>query len=895
MANDYFNHVSNVIASGVRALAAQVNNIATEIATGLDKLPTEVELKRGLTRFAVDTGAADAYVVTLPYVPALVDGLEVNFRPVNANTGPSTVNVNALGAKAIVTFDLTALDANSIVANSMCTMRYSSVGDHFILISGAAAIQSINTANNLALVNDATDATNFVLFANNATGDQAIKTNAALTFDAATGALASSSFTTGDFFSNAIQDDTDGIDVELWLRGNGIQIGPNNINKHALSRAGTTGEMHLGGSASSFGAATGGHVVLYGISHSTAPGDAEFGSIDTLFTNRPFMYWDESVGDLEFSTGVGVKTNALTIAANQAATFAGAVTVQGAFTSLGIDDNATAERLQLADSNLTIGETNTEFILQNVSSTRALVLSGGTSNILGANIRLFSESEASNASDMFFRAGANTWMQWDESVGDLEILTGAGVKASALTVTSSTLLTGPSATAANYIIGRNSATAALHVSGGAGGVNGANILLYGSAHASTANDMLFRQQGNVWMRWDESVGDLEILTGTGVKASALTINASQLMSGLNLLLNGTGTTEVIRANANATGNIAGYFYSNTLGRTQPLIFAHNDNGIGSGQGFRFIQDQGGDAFLIENNNSGISLRVDANSAGARGAYFYSNTASRVQALVDIVNDNATGSGVAARIQQDQGGEALAVVNNGAGAAMTVNALDVGLLIDVQVFEADGTWTRPAGCKRAEVWCVGGGGGGAGALATGAGQVAFGRAGGGAGMSYKHITSGLGATETIQVGVGGAGGTSGGSGTSGEATTFGSHLTANGGGAGVAEGTSSAPMARVGGAGGAAHASGDYSIPGGAGHLGIAISTSIFWGGEGGESGMGNIFSNSSPIINSSPGNGRSAAAGAYGCGGQGGANDPSNSANAGGAGEDGLCIVKAYA
>lgn len=136
MANDYFNHVANVIAEGIRALAAQVNNIATEISTGLDKLPTEIELKRGLTRFAVDTGAADAYVVDLPYIPALVDGLEVSFRPVNTNTGASTINVNSLGAKAIVLFDLNPLVTNAIVVGSMVTVRYSAIGDHFIIMSG---------------------------------------------------------------------------------------------------------------------------------------------------------------------------------------------------------------------------------------------------------------------------------------------------------------------------------------------------------------------------------------------------------------------------------------------------------------------------------------------------------------------------------------------------------------------------------------------------------------------------------------------------------------------------------------------------------------------------------------------------------------------------------------
>lgn len=135
MANDYFNHSVNVIASGIRALAAQVNNIATEISTGLDKLPNEIQLKRGTTRFAVDTGAADAYVVTLPHVPSLVDGFELSFRATNTNTGASTMNANATGAKAIVYFDQTALTAGAILNDSIVSIRYSSTLDQYVMQS----------------------------------------------------------------------------------------------------------------------------------------------------------------------------------------------------------------------------------------------------------------------------------------------------------------------------------------------------------------------------------------------------------------------------------------------------------------------------------------------------------------------------------------------------------------------------------------------------------------------------------------------------------------------------------------------------------------------------------------------------------------------------------------
>lgn len=58
--------------------------------------------QNGAAIFAVDSGAANAYVVTLSPVPqAYATGMVVNFRATNANTGTSTINVNGLGLRTI--------------------------------------------------------------------------------------------------------------------------------------------------------------------------------------------------------------------------------------------------------------------------------------------------------------------------------------------------------------------------------------------------------------------------------------------------------------------------------------------------------------------------------------------------------------------------------------------------------------------------------------------------------------------------------------------------------------------------------------------------------------------------------------------------------------------------
>jgi hypothetical protein len=129
--SDYFDPTTVTIAAGTRALASQVNAVSAAISAGFDKLPTETELKLGLTRYAVDTGVADAYIVTLPYVPVLTDGFNLSFKAVNANTGACTINVNGTGVKSIVNPDGTALIAGTFGSNAIVIIAYESIGDRY--------------------------------------------------------------------------------------------------------------------------------------------------------------------------------------------------------------------------------------------------------------------------------------------------------------------------------------------------------------------------------------------------------------------------------------------------------------------------------------------------------------------------------------------------------------------------------------------------------------------------------------------------------------------------------------------------------------------------------------------------------------------------------------------
>lgn len=86
--------------------------------------------------YAVDSGAADAYVITLPVsLGALEEGQRVVFRSSATNTGASTIAVNGLAATAIQTPDGNALTAGMVVTGGYYEVTYDANGSRFVLTS----------------------------------------------------------------------------------------------------------------------------------------------------------------------------------------------------------------------------------------------------------------------------------------------------------------------------------------------------------------------------------------------------------------------------------------------------------------------------------------------------------------------------------------------------------------------------------------------------------------------------------------------------------------------------------------------------------------------------------------------------------------------------------------
>lgn len=128
------------VVAGSLAKASDLNNLDSATAAAFALLPTNATINAGTVNFAVDTGTANAYLVALPMTAAsYTDGLSVTMRPLNANTGACTINVDSLGVKSIKTGDNTTPAAGDIAAGVPIELRYSSNTGFFHISRNSAA------------------------------------------------------------------------------------------------------------------------------------------------------------------------------------------------------------------------------------------------------------------------------------------------------------------------------------------------------------------------------------------------------------------------------------------------------------------------------------------------------------------------------------------------------------------------------------------------------------------------------------------------------------------------------------------------------------------------------------------------------------------------------------
>lgn len=143
----YYAHSNGLPANATRGLATIMRAEFDAIAASWLLLPTASQLGSGSSNYFVDTGAANAYVITAgAQVTAYADGQTFLFKAVNANTAASTINVSGLGVKSIVRADDSALQANDIVAGQISQISYNATTTHFQLSSSASALAAAASA-----------------------------------------------------------------------------------------------------------------------------------------------------------------------------------------------------------------------------------------------------------------------------------------------------------------------------------------------------------------------------------------------------------------------------------------------------------------------------------------------------------------------------------------------------------------------------------------------------------------------------------------------------------------------------------------------------------------------------------------------------------------------------
>jgi hypothetical protein len=129
MSNDFYTNSESIS----RRTLARAETLAAEfqaVQAGFDKLPTEAQLQRNTSTIATDSGAANAYVLTLAFPPAAYTAnMEIVFRPGATNTGPATVNAFdqngvLLGVKAVKRADGADVVAGDLPAAGYVTLRY---------------------------------------------------------------------------------------------------------------------------------------------------------------------------------------------------------------------------------------------------------------------------------------------------------------------------------------------------------------------------------------------------------------------------------------------------------------------------------------------------------------------------------------------------------------------------------------------------------------------------------------------------------------------------------------------------------------------------------------------------------------------------------------------------
>jgi hypothetical protein len=118
--------------------------------------------------YFLDTGAANSYVLGTSGArlapTSYADGFSIRFRPANANTGASTVNVSGIGVVPITLTDGSALTSGTVLAGDIVNINYNSVAARFELSTAEAQLVQPGVFRGCEIENDGGDADHDIMF-----------------------------------------------------------------------------------------------------------------------------------------------------------------------------------------------------------------------------------------------------------------------------------------------------------------------------------------------------------------------------------------------------------------------------------------------------------------------------------------------------------------------------------------------------------------------------------------------------------------------------------------------------------------------------------------------------------------------------------------------------------
>ncbi|MCP3674992.1 MAG: hypothetical protein GY829_11060 [Gammaproteobacteria bacterium] len=130
--SDYYVRSKNYV-KGTTAKSVDIVGSLDAIEVAFAKLPTLDEFQSGLVVYKETTGSANTYAITMSNVTAYSAGISVLLSINVANTGPSTLNINGLGAVAIKRADITSLSSGDLKVNGVVLIVHD--GTQFVLAS----------------------------------------------------------------------------------------------------------------------------------------------------------------------------------------------------------------------------------------------------------------------------------------------------------------------------------------------------------------------------------------------------------------------------------------------------------------------------------------------------------------------------------------------------------------------------------------------------------------------------------------------------------------------------------------------------------------------------------------------------------------------------------------